>query len=43
MIKQTDAYKNGRFIYLTPRLWYLIGSGVYSTPAMATEVLSPLQ
>lgn len=43
LIKQTDAYKNGRFIYLTPRLWYLIGSGVYSTPAMATEVLSPLQ
>lgn len=42
-IKQTDAYKNGRFIYLTPRLWYLIGSGVYSTPAMAKEALSPLQ
>lgn len=43
LMKQTDAYKNGRFIYLTPRLWYLIGSGVYSTPAMAAEVLSPLQ
>ena len=41
-IKQTDAYKNGRFVYLSPRLWYLIGSGVYSTPAMAKEVLSPL-
>lgn len=43
ILKQTDAYKNGRFVYLTPELWYLIGSGVYSTPAMADEALSPLQ
>jgi ABC-type enterochelin transport system substrate-binding protein len=23
IVKQTDAYKNGRIVYLTPDVWYL--------------------
>lgn len=43
LIKKTKAYQEGNFIYLNPRLWYLVGSGPISSPKMAAEVLGPIK
>lgn len=39
LIKQTNAYKNGKIIYLTPDIWYLSGGGLEASELMAEELL----
>lgn len=38
LVKKTNAYKNGKIIYLDASYWYLSGGGLISVPAMAKEV-----
>lgn len=38
LIKQTDAYKNGKITYLSPDVWYLSSGGIKSLEIMAKEV-----
>lgn len=38
LIQQTNAYKNGKIIYLDPEVWYLSGGGIYSLNKMIEEV-----
>lgn len=38
LIKQTDAYKNDKIIYLTPDLWYYGGGGLQGMKMMAKEI-----
>ncbi len=39
LIQQTNAFKNGKIIYLDPQVWYLSGGGVTSTEMMTDEVM----
>lgn len=38
LIKQTNAYKDGRITYLSPDVWYLSGGGIQALEIMAKEV-----
>ncbi|MNJ71197.1 putative ABC transporter solute-binding protein YclQ precursor [compost metagenome] len=38
LVKKTNAYKNGKIIYLDASYWYLSGGGLISVPAMAKEI-----
>lgn len=38
LIKQTNASKDGRIVYLNPEMWYLAGGGITSMNAMIDEV-----
>lgn len=38
LIQQTNAYKNGKIIYLDPEVWYLSGGGIYSLHKMIDQV-----
>ena len=38
LVKGTNAYKNGKLIYLDPSFWYISGSGLISVPEMIKEV-----
>ncbi len=38
LIKQTNAYKNGKITYLSPDVWYLAGGGIQSLEIMAKEI-----
>lgn len=38
LIQETNAYKNGKIIYLTPDLWYYGGTGIRAMMQMAEEV-----
>lgn len=38
LVQETNAYKNGKIIYLTPDVWYLAGGGIQSLETMAKEV-----
>ena len=42
LIKSTDAYKNGRVIYLDPVVWYSAGGGFTSTEIMLEEISNAL-
>ena len=42
LIQGTDAYKNGRIIYLDPAVWYKAGGGFISTEVMLEEISSAL-
>lgn len=42
LIQSTDAYKNGRVIYLDPVVWYSAGGGFTSTEIMLEEINSAL-
>jgi iron complex transport system substrate-binding protein len=42
LIQQTNAYKNGKIIYLNPKIWYLSGGGIYSLDKMVQEVSTNL-
>lgn len=42
LIKQTDAYKNGRIVYLDPVVWYSAGGGFTSTQVMIDEISASL-
>ncbi len=43
IIKKTDAYKNGKIVYLDGPLWYLSGGGLESELAKINEVLDELK
>ncbi|MFY3791735.1 siderophore ABC transporter substrate-binding protein [Ureibacillus sp. MALMAid1270] len=43
IIKQTNAYKNNRIVYLDGTLWYLSGGGVQSELAKIQEILDELK
>lgn len=38
LVKGTNAYKNGKIIYLDANYWYLSGGGLISVPEMLKEV-----
>ena len=38
LVKQTEAYKNGKIIYLDSQAWYLAGAGVKSLNIMLDEI-----
>lgn len=38
LVQRTDAYKNGKIIYLDTKAWYLGGPGLQSTDVMITEM-----
>lgn len=38
LIKQTNAYKNGKIIYLDPEVWYVSGDGITSFNMMIDEI-----
>ncbi|WP_010292107.1 siderophore ABC transporter substrate-binding protein [Clostridium senegalense] len=42
IVKNTNAYKNGKIIYLDPKAWYLGGSGISSTEIMISEIKKSL-
>lgn len=42
-IKQTNAYKHNKIIYLTPDLWYLSGNGLQSVSLQMDEVARALK
>lgn len=42
LIQGTDAYKNGRIIYLDPVVWYTAGGGFTSTEIMLEEINNAL-
>lgn len=42
LIKETDAYKNGKITYLSPDVWYLSGGGLEALDIIAKEVGSSL-
>lgn len=42
LIQSTDAYKNGRIVYLDPVVWYTSGGGFTSTEIMLEEISNAL-
>ncbi len=42
LIQQTNAYKNGKIIYLNPEVWYLSGNGITSINKMIDDVMNNL-
>ncbi len=38
LVKKTNAYKNGKIVYLDANYWYLSGGGLLSVPEMLKEV-----
>jgi iron complex transport system substrate-binding protein len=43
LVKKTNAYKNGKIIYLDAVNWYIAGNGISSTQAMTEEVKAALE
>jgi iron complex transport system substrate-binding protein len=43
LVKKTNAYKNGKIVYLDPGHWYLAGGGLLSLPAMIAETAQAVQ
>jgi len=43
LVKKTNAYKNGKIIYLNPDYWYLSGGGLQSELAMVQEAAQAVQ
>lgn len=41
-LKETNAFKNNKLIYLSANRWYLVGSGPYSTVKMSEEIFEQL-
>ncbi len=42
LVQKTDAYQNGKIIYLNPEYWYLSGGGLISVQEMIQEVATAL-
>lgn len=38
LIKETDAYKNGRIVYLTSQVWYVASGGLQGTNIMIEDI-----
>lgn len=43
LVKKTNAYKNGKIIYLDAVNWYIAGNGINSTQSMVEEVKAALK
>ena len=43
LMKNTDAYKNNRIVYLNPTVWYAAGGGFTSTQMMLDEINTALE
>jgi len=43
LVRETNAYKYGRIVYLDPYLWYLSGGGLASVKAMIAEIEAALR
>lgn len=43
LVMKTNAYKNGKIIYLDAVNWYIAGNGISSTQAMTEEVKAALE
>lgn len=43
LVMKTNAYKNGKIIYLDAVNWYIAGNGITSTQAMTEEVKAALE
>ena len=43
LIQRTNAYKNGKVIYLNPQVWYISGGGLTSTQMMVDDVKNALK
>ncbi|UQZ35639.1 ABC transporter [Paenibacillus sp. PK3_47] len=43
LVKGTNAYKNGKIVYLDPSYWYLSGGGLLSVEAMVEEVSAAVE
>jgi len=43
LVKKTDAFKNGKIIYLDPGYWYLSGGGLESVAEMVKEASTGLE
>lgn len=42
LVKKTDAYKNGKIVYLNAEVWYASNGGFMSTEEMVNEILDAL-
>lgn len=42
LIKETDAYKNGRIVYLTSQIWYVASGGLQGTNIMIQDIQQAL-
>lgn len=42
LIKETDAYKNGRIVYLTSQIWYVASGGLQGTNIMIEDIQQAL-
>lgn len=42
LVKKTNAYKDGKIVYLQPDYWYLSGGGLLSIKEMIKEMEAPL-
>lgn len=42
LIQQTNAFKNGKIIYLNPEIWYLSGGGIISINKMIGDIADNL-
>ncbi|GED20327.1 siderophore ABC transporter substrate-binding protein [Kurthia gibsonii] len=43
LIKKTNAYKNGKIVYLNAETWYLAGGGIESVSQMVTDASAALK
>ena len=43
IVKETDAYKNGKIVYLDPEVWYITSGGFTGTSMMLDEVEASLK
>ncbi len=43
LIQKTNAYKNGKIVYLDPQVWYLSGGGLLSTNKMIDEIVTAVK
>lgn len=43
LVKNTNAFKNGKIIYLDPNVWYLSGGGLKSTKVMVEDIQKSLE
>jgi len=43
LVKATNAYKNGKIVYLNPNYWYLSGGGLVSVGEMIKEVAAAVK
>ena len=42
LVKNTQAFKNGKIVYLDPNVWYLSGGGLKSTQSMVDDIKKAL-